>query len=183
MAKLVFEGGYNFDKVRRWGKGHNNCRGMVWGYDGTDNTAHSRTDFLLIPVNMPSHWIKLCVGFKSHTITAYDSLGSTRISLLNHVLSYLENEFRQFEVLFVRNDWTLIDSGMDCPQQQNGQDCGVFSMLKADYIALGLEPDYECTCPLTVSRENVYFCTCGSREAIKCFRDRICLSIINGKIV
>ena len=184
MEKLLGEtGGYNFQNVCRWGKGHGNRSGRVWGYDGTDGTEHSRIDLLLIPVHLPVHWITLCVRFKSHTITSYDSEGNPQFALLNHALSYIEMEFRQHNVPFARNDWILTDSGVDCPQQQNGKDCGVFSMFKADYLALGIEkPDYECTCPSTVIR-TLYFCTCGSRAAIECFRDRMCLSIIHGKIV
>ena len=183
MQKLVGEtGGYNFDNVRRWGRLHGNRGGRVWGYDGTNGTEHSRIDLLLIPVHLSDHWILLCVRFKLRTITSYDSNGDVHVSLLNHALSYLEMEFRQHKVLFERNDWTLTDSGVDCPQQQNSDDCGVFSLIKADYLSLNLLPDYECTCPSTVIR-TLYFCTCGSREAIEGFRDRFCLSIIHGKIV
>ena len=60
--------------------------------------------------------------------------------------------------------WTLIGSGQNCPQQNNGSDCGMFTCTTADYIAAGIVPDY-------------------AQVDIPFFRLRMCLSILQKKIV
>ena len=58
-------------------------------------------------------------------------------------------------------EWELVESTPDTPQQLNGFDCGVFTCMFCDFLSIG--------CPLTFSQEHVNQC-----------RERIALSIMKG---
>jgi Ulp1 family protease len=60
-------------------------------------------------------------------------------------LKYLHDEANKRDVQFNRNDWTCEEE--EVPQQENGYDCGVFTIIYADLLSEDL--------PLNFSQKNI----------------------------
>ena len=91
---------------------------------------------------------------------------STGDSVLVKIMNYLKCEHEAYGVPFDSGKWQVIDTleSPTSPQQENGDDCGVFALFRGDYLALNIEPDYD-------------------TSAMNTFRLLITLSIMNGSIV
>jgi Ulp1 family protease len=98
------------------------------------------------------------------TITTYDSCSHLNQARLDNVRQFLNDEYGAHGVVFPETQWKTVDSGRTCPAQKNGSDCGPFTCIRADYVALGLVPDY-------------------AQVDIPSFRRGICLSILSGSVI
>eukprot|EP00588_Corethron_pennatum_P009003 CAMPEP_0194266106 /NCGR_PEP_ID=MMETSP0169-20130528/1125_1 /TAXON_ID=218684 /ORGANISM="Corethron pennatum, Strain L29A3" /LENGTH=605 /DNA_ID=CAMNT_0039006717 /DNA_START=204 /DNA_END=2021 /DNA_ORIENTATION=+ len=150
VTKLLDERGYCYSNVKRWSK-------KVPGKD------IFQLDKIICPVNVAnSHWTCAVIFVEEKRIQYYDSMGCGGRRTLEGLLQYMVDEYKdkKKKVLDV-NEWTLVPSQPDTPEQANGYDCGVFTCMFADFISRNQ--------PLTFTQDHVTEC-----------RERIALSILNG---
>jgi sentrin-specific protease 1 len=95
-------------------------------------------DVMLFPVHLlhMGHWIIVRVDMVNKTIIRIDSMyyENNDGTYTNNILKFLQDEF--FEQKGIRmnvDDWLIINK-INCPQQQNGYDCGVFVMMFLDVM-------------------------------------------------
>lgn len=103
---------------------------------------------LLIPYNHKSnHWTLIKVDFEERRITYLDSMYSIRQKYddyvqvrLQAVRTYLTNRMKclpQLSRQIPEDAWVLTSDGVGVSQQPNTFDCGVFTLMFADFITLG----------------------------------------------
>ena len=89
---------------------------------------------IFFPINTGSHWLLCLAEPKAKKVTTYNSMrtyGSTGVA--GKILEYLESEVG---ATFKKEEWTIVNEGLS-PQQDNGDDCGVFTITTARQIMLG----------------------------------------------
>jgi len=94
---------------------------------------------LFIPVHIEerNHWCLISVNFKNKSIHYYDSLRRRNTNSLNIILEYLKKEYYNKKKRNLNaNDWRLINE-VNCPQQTNIWDCGVFVLMFAEHLSRG----------------------------------------------
>ena len=95
---------------------------------------------LFVPINITNtHWIFICVQFKSKTIKIYDSFGSPNHHYQKYLWamrSYLyDEEFKDVVPEAHPNfdnwkrTWKTQDKSRDSPRQENTYDCGLLTMI------------------------------------------------------
>jgi sentrin-specific protease 1 len=90
-------------------------------------------DKVFIPVNIPLvHWTMAVVVISKKEIHYYDSMKGKGIPFLNGLLHWVADEAAARGVDFDRSQWKLYSP--PCPQQRNGFDCGMFSIMCADVM-------------------------------------------------
>jgi sentrin-specific protease 1 len=141
---------YNFERVQRW---------------STDVNIFSLNK-LFIPVNLNrSHWALIVVFFTEKSIRYYDSLHLNGNSYLNASFRYLKEEYEA--KYCVENteweQWTL-ESPRNIPKQENFDDCGIFTLMFADFISR----DW----PLVFNQSHIDH-----------FRSRVTLSLLTNQVV
>ncbi|NWZ89079.1 SENP2 protease, partial [Nesospiza acunhae] len=101
---------------------------------GVDIFEH---DVILVPIHLRIHWTLLVVDLREKTIKYFDSLGRKGDHICKTVLKYLEEESREKRnIELTASEWTLHSMGTEeIPQQNNGNDCGVFVCKFADFIS------------------------------------------------
>ncbi|AAR26952.1 FirrV-1-E3 [Feldmannia irregularis virus a] len=115
----VFEKYQNYERVK--------------GFSFDKPTTNKRAK-ILIPVNVDNnHWILVVVDNRKKTVTAYDSLGVSRRKVTSDIMLWLQKEYRHKKVPFNRAEWTTVTTGQ-CPTQNNGNDCGIFTLVTAAHI-------------------------------------------------
>ena len=91
-------------------------------------------DVLLIPIHLEMHWCVATVDFRAPGVFYYDSMGGHNMPALSAILEYLRQEH-------IKKKGAELDLAKfakeiaDCPQQQNGADCGIFACKVADFIS------------------------------------------------
>jgi sentrin-specific protease 1 len=144
---------YNYANVKRWSK----------KVPGKDIFA---LDKIVFPVNVSSmHWCCAVARMQARSIQFYDSLGGNGMIWLEGIFQYIKDEHmdkKKFP-LPERETWRLIPCQANCPQQDNGYDCGVFTCAFADYLSLDKEPNF-------------------GQSHVTELRNRIALSIIKGAV-
>lgn len=121
---------YRYEKVKRWSR--------------KLNVNIMSLDLLLVPINVNgNHWACAAIWVKQARAEYYDSLsgsksGAIAEKLCNVLIRYIHDEFQRAAAVGPMIDadvgkWT-IDIRRDIPQQRNGDDCGVFTCMYADYI-------------------------------------------------
>lgn len=116
--------GYKYDNVRKW----------------TKRIVLPEYDFCFVPINISqTHWCLASINFKGKRIQYYDSLGGDDNGVLQHLLQYVCDEFEDKHGPQVnRHEWQLeVVKKEMVPQQENGYDCGVFTIKLADYLSEG----------------------------------------------
>ena len=99
-------------------------------------------DKIGIPVNCGGvHWVAIVVYVQERRIQFHDSLCGDGREYLLMVLSYLENEHQQKKKEPLPGPWTLVQVS-DSPEQNNGNDCGVFTCMAIDYLSINSPLDY-----------------------------------------
>jgi hypothetical protein len=96
---------------------------------------------LLFPINVNNaHWLLCVVDLDERTVQLYDSLQGSGDPMpvaggviRDNVARYLQYR-EQKEQAAPGEGWTLTYA--DCPQQENGSDCGVFTCLAAERLLL-----------------------------------------------
>ena len=84
---------------------------------------------------------------------------------LNGALRYLGDEAKKLGRGFLPNEWELVPTDLiNTPQQLNGYDCGVFTIMFTDFLTDNLPLDF-------------------SQEHMLLFRKKICANIIRGSLI
>ena len=109
------------------------------------------------------HWAVVVIYMTEQRIQFYDSMSGSGVRYLEGLMQYLKDEHKAKKgcPLPDADEWVLVESTPDTPQQRNGHDCGVFTCMFCDFLSMGY--------PLTFSQEHVTRC-----------RELIALSIMNG---
>ena len=124
---------FDYDEVKRWS-------GRIPG-------GLASLDDLYVPINKNNaHWLFLRVQFRTQIIELYDSLGvkPSNSLYLETMVQYLYAEYRRqhqedaqaFEAW--SRTWTTIDRSEESPLQENGDDCGVFTIVSISLLAQGV---------------------------------------------
>ena len=120
-SKLIDHGrGFKYSNVRKWLK-------------DVDLLNYNR---IFIPINMSQHWSLVCVSVSTREILYLDSLGKDGKGIMTNISRWLQseanggNEFREFTEI-----------NLKCPQQMNGDDCGVFVLSFVDLLSNDLPLD------------------------------------------
>ena len=91
-------------------------------------------DVILIPIHLEMHWCVATVDFRAPGVFYYDSMGGHNMPALSAILEYLRQE--HIKKKGAELDLTKFAKQIaDCPQQQNGADCGIFACKVADFIS------------------------------------------------
>lgn len=142
---------YNYANVKRWSK----------KVPGKDIFA---LDKIIFPVNVSGmHWCCAVARMQSRTIQFYDSLGGDGMIWLKGIFQYIQDEHMDKKKIPLpdKEAWRLIPCQPNCPQQNNGYDCGVFTCAFADYLSVDKELNF-------------------GQSHVTELRQRIALSIIKG---
>ncbi len=98
-------------------------------------------DVLIIPIHHPGHWALCIVLVKYLSIIYIDSMGNhSGNTVIRNITNYLIQECNDKshpegkEFLKKQNEWKSINLRNN-PQQNNGNDCGVFSIMGGKAIA------------------------------------------------
>lgn len=115
---------YSYSNIKRWTKKFNVFE----------------KNKIFFPVNRGnSHWTLSYIDITKKEIHYIDSMNHSGRIFLLALLDFLEHEAidKELNKNFKRSEWTLIDSydhNPPVPQQNNGYDCGMFSIICADYL-------------------------------------------------
>ncbi|KLJ05331.1 hypothetical protein EMPG_11178 [Blastomyces silverae] len=110
-----------YESVRRWA-----TRAKIGG----EKLLGVETVF--VPIHDRSHWTLMVVRPAARTIEHFDSLGSPSLGHIATAKEWLRGELGD---LFVEEEWRVLPS--ISPQQNNGNDCGVFLLTTAKLVSLG----------------------------------------------
>lgn len=129
ISKLLENGQYEYARVKRWSK----------KFDAF------AMDKIFMPVNLGNtHWVMAVVYMAKQEIHYYDSMSGGGRRYLESIRRWLEDESRDKKKKeYDTSHWKLIDRENHVPQQQNGVDCGMFSIICADFLSDDLPLDYE----------------------------------------
>ena len=98
-------------------------------------------DVILIPIHLDMHWCVAIVDFRAPGVFYYDSMGGHNMPALSAILNYLRQE--HLKKKGTELDLTTFAKEIaDCPQQQNGADCGIFACKVADFISREVAVDF-----------------------------------------
>lgn len=128
MTKLREANKYSYGQVKRWSKKF-------------DSFAK---DKIFVPINIQNtHWTMAVLYMQKKEIHYYDSMSGAGGQFLRDLRQWVQDEAldKKAKVLDV-TDWALISQEDDVPQQRNGFDCGVFSIMCADYASDDLPLTY-----------------------------------------
>ena len=123
IAKLFCDKGvYDYAQVARWSK----------KFDVFEKQK------VLIPLHLSHqlHWVMMVIFIQKKEIHFYDSMSGNGHQYLHVVLKWLVDEaLSKKQTVLDPAEWKLIDEEHDVPQQQNGYDCGVFTIMCADHLS------------------------------------------------
>jgi Ulp1 family protease len=133
-TKLTREGGYNFDKVK------------AWTTRGQRKADLFEKDVVFFPRHFGRHWT-LCVAFiVKRRIEYFDSLamagGQAGAEVMQTVERYLRDYHVQERGTQLADKWEHVDHKNNCPQQTNGNDCGVFMCCYVTYLSNATKFDF-----------------------------------------
>ncbi|KAJ9500222.1 hypothetical protein H2202_004017 [Exophiala xenobiotica] len=114
-----------YDSVKRWAN-----RAKIGGKNLLE------TENVFIPINSGMHWTLCVVSGKNKTITHYNSLSGNGRKYVETVKKWVQQELGS---AYKDDEWKMEFKG-ESPQQQNMDDCGVFTITSARQIMLGLTP-------------------------------------------
>lgn len=112
------------DSVKRWA-----TKAKIGG----KNLEH--VERIFIPVHEGAHWTLLVVSPVLKTIEYFDSLGGSPDKYVRNAKAWLAQEMGR---AWTEADWEVVDS--TSPRQDNGKDCGVFTVTTAKMVVLGVDP-------------------------------------------
>ena len=140
---------YSYNNVKNW----------------TRNFDIFSMDKIVCPVNIRNvHWTLAVIHMRHRRIHYYDSKGGRGDRYLNGLMRYLEDEHVHRKQCPLPGGWEIVfGDTSSTPQQHNEVDCGMFTIMVADYLAYGL--------PLSFSQENIPH-----------FRQKVCADIMRGAV-
>lgn len=122
-------------------------------------------DVIPVPVHVGGvHWCMAIIHLKNKTIKYYDSMGTPNNKVLIALESYLKDESLDKKKKPLDTSEFKIENVADCPRQNNGSDCGVFSCMFAEYTCRNKE--------ITFSQDNMEY-----------FRRKMIQEICQGKLL
>jgi sentrin-specific protease 1 len=154
---LIRDGGYNYSQVRRQTK----RRGIdinILDYEQ-----------VIIPINISnSHWMVNRINISGKKVIEGDSLasGTPRSSSMytRAVMRWIADEHDSRSIPFDQQSWSqVVLSASQFPQQTNNEDCGVFTLMAAEYFARGRKVNFD-------------------QESMDFFRMRIAINILKKEI-
>ena len=106
---------------------------------------------VFIPINISNtHWTCCVIYITEKKIVYYDSMGGAGKRYVDAIMKYIQDEHKDKlnTPLSDIADWkSIYGTRNGCPQQQNGCDCGVFTLVCCDFLSNDL--------PLSYSQEDV----------------------------
>jgi Ulp1 family protease len=121
MDKLVKDSGrYKYDHVKRWSK----------GFDAFE------LDKIFVPINIGnSHWVLGVIFIQKKEVHYYDSMHGNGSNYRNAMMRWVVDEAKAKKGITINKaEWKSIAVGT-APQQFNGTDCGVFTIMAADFLS------------------------------------------------
>lgn len=133
----------------------------------TKNINIFEKDKIFIPLNIKNvHWTMIVVYIQLKEIHYYDSLNWDGQVYLQHLLHWLKDESREkYNNEYIIEGWQLISNEGHVPQQNNSCDCGMFTILCADFVS-----------------DNIPFEDSYDQSEILSYRLKVCSRILNGKL-
>ena len=92
---------------------------------------------VFIPVHSGAHWTLLVVSPMAKTIEYFDSMGGRTAPFVKAAQEWLKQEMGKS---YHDEEWMVLLPEGGGPQQDNGSDCGVFTVTTAKMILLGIDP-------------------------------------------
>ncbi|GMF82728.1 unnamed protein product [[Candida] boidinii] len=137
------------------------------GYKGVARWAKrakidvTQLDYIFVPVNLNQvHWALGVINNKDRSFQYYDSLfGHAGPEIISRLEEYLTGETKRlYGDDYSGADYSDYerDTAVDCPQQENGSDCGVFTCTAVDYISRSSELFYSQADMLTIRQRMAY---------------------------
>jgi sentrin-specific protease 1 len=128
ITKLLENGTYNYGNVKRW----------------TKKFDVFAMDRVFMPVNLSNtHWTLAVAYIQKKEIHYYDSMSGSGKRHMEAIRQWLVDEAREKKQMTLNPaEWKLVDREEHVPQQRNGYDCGVFSIICADYLSDSLPLEY-----------------------------------------
>ena len=123
FAKLLENGQYNYNAVRRWTR-----RATIDVFSA---------DKVIIPININNnHWTALVFYMLLKEVHYYDSSNGDGSKYLQYGLRWLTDEcIDKKGIVLNSNEWRCFHKESGIPQQNNGYDCGVFVIMCARALA------------------------------------------------
>lgn len=113
----------------------------------TKNHDMFAMDKIFFPINIKnSHWVLAVAFVSSKRIQYFDSLAASgdkkQEIYLNAIQSWLSDESKSRNGVDINpSEWRIVKSShRNTPQQKNGVDCGIFSVMFADVISDDIDP-------------------------------------------
>jgi hypothetical protein len=122
MTRIVTSGA---PSVSRWGR-----RKKIQG----SNVL--KVKIIYIPICVANHWTLLTILPQERKIEYLDSLGGTGQNFVAKAIEWLAYELKE---LWKPHEWTIVTDRSD--HQENGSDCGVFTVMNAFAVLRGFRPD------------------------------------------
>ena len=131
MQKLLQLGGANeycYAGVKRWSKKFDTFQ----------------MDKIFVPINISNtHWTLLIFYVQKKEIHYLDSMGGAGLKFLEAMRRWIVDEAAHKKSLTIDGgEYKLVSQQPHVPQQNNGYDCGVFSVVNADFAAEDLPLSY-----------------------------------------
>ncbi|KAG7544213.1 Ulp1 protease family C-terminal catalytic domain, partial [Arabidopsis thaliana x Arabidopsis arenosa] len=125
--KLVSGSGYNYKAVSKW------TTKRKLGYALID------CDIIFVPIHIGIHWSLAVINNRERKFLYFDSLVSeVDRTILNALAKYLVDEAKEKSKKNIDvSSWDM-EYVKECPQQLNGDDCGMFMLKYIDFYSRGL---------------------------------------------
>lgn len=96
-------------------------------------------DKVVVPVHVGgNHWCLGVINMRERRLEYFDSLGGRNPNFLKHMRRFVEDEVKQYHperlAELKLDEWQELHH-TDVPHQNNGSDCGVFTIKFADYVS------------------------------------------------
>jgi Ulp1 family protease len=146
---ITAKGEYNYNNIKKW----------------SDKFNIFNMDKIFFPININnSHWSLTIVFIMLKKIIYFDSLHGNGEIYVNSLMQWIIDEFyNKYKKIINKEDWKLICKNTTCPKQGNDNDCGVFTILCANYNSDNLELTY-------------------NQDQMNDFRIRLAINIIHGNL-
>lgn len=118
------KGDYTFAEVKRWSKAL--------------GKPLAEYRLILFPVHTPGHWSLIAVTFHNRRITYCDSLNNPGAGPMKKVSNYLQDDEKQYSGKAIQDQEQWNFESVQCPQQDNYFDCGVFVCCFSLCLTYGL---------------------------------------------
>ena len=130
------DGIYNYKAVKKWSIPK---KLAINGLDIEGVKSVFDLDLLFFPANISNaHWTLAVIDLKKQEFLYYDSMGGRRPDILEHLAHWLMDESRDKRGVEIDvSQWRRVYPS-NIPTQTNGFDCGLFSLMYADRLSMGL---------------------------------------------